>query len=418
MLASRLCATDARGMSEAQPGKPESLTPLEADRERPWVQIKTFVSKPNIFRTMIGRASPDARIGDVVAAYDKDGRLIGYGFWNPGAPIALRIFKHTPGKPDDAWFDAAIRRAVSFRREILALDATTDTYRVINADADGFAGLVVDRFADTLSIEVSSYAVLRRLPRWIQILHEALGTKREVVHVDEYVGNIESIQPHEIPRSQVRDARIKENGIRYEVDFASGHKTGFFCDQRDNRKRFAALVKDKRVLDLCCYTGGFSISAKLGGASEVTGVDLDEQAIEMAKRNANLNQARIEFVHADAFSWVRQMQKNGKTWDVVLCDPPKFVEGRDDIDVADGLKKYNDLNVLALQLTPPGSFFVTCSCSGLVTEEQFEDLITKAAHRYGKRLQIFDRTGAGSDHPNASHHPEGRYLKVLWCRVM
>lgn len=405
-------------MSEIQPGKPESLTPPEGDRERPWVQLKTFVSKPNIFRTMVGRASPDARIGDVVATYDKDGRLIGYGFWNPGAPIALRLIKHTPGKPDEAWFEATLRRAVGLRREVLALDAVTDAYRVVNADADALAGLVVDRFGDTLSIEVSSYAVLRRLPRWIPLLHELLGTKREVVHVDAHVGNIESIPPHEVPRSQVRDARIREYGIRYEVDFAEGHKTGFFCDQRDNRRRFAALAKNRRVLDLCCYSGGFSISAKLAGATEVTGVDLDEKAIAMAKRNANLNQARVDFVHADAFSWARQMQKNGKTWDVVLCDPPKFVEGRDELDVADGLKKYNDLNVLALQLVTPGSFFITCSCSGLVSEEQFEDLVTKAAHRYGKRLQILERTGAGLDHPVASHHPEGRYLKVLWTRVM
>jgi 23S rRNA (cytosine1962-C5)-methyltransferase len=405
-------------MSDVPPLKTESLTPPEAERDRPWVQLKTYVSKPNIFRTMIGKVSPEARIGDVVATYDKDGRCIGYGFWNPGAPIAVRIFKHQGGRPDDAWFDAALRRAVALRRDVLGLDATTEAYRVINADADALSGLVVDRFGDTLSIEVSSYAVLRRLPRWTGVLHELLGTKREVVQVDSHVGNIESISPHEVPRSAVREARFREDGIRYEVDFAHGHKTGFFCDQRDNRRRLARLAKGRTVLDLCCYSGGFSLAAIMGGATEVTGVDLDEKAIAMAKRNANLNQARVEFVHADAFSWVRQMQKNGKTWDIVLCDPPKFVEGRDEGDVADGLKKYNDLNVLALQLTQPGSFFVTCSCSGLVTEEQFEDLVTKAAHRYGKRLQILERTGASLDHPNASHHPEGRYLKVLWTRVM
>ncbi len=401
--------------------EPSSLLPnipAPIAREKPWVQLKTFSSKPNIFRSMVGEVSPDARQGDVVSAYDKQGSFIGYGFWNAGAPIALRVLKASAGKPDDAWFEAAIRRAVALRKDVLKLDTDTDAYRVVNADADFLSGLIVDRLGDVLSIEVSSYAVMRRLPRWIPILHDAIGTKREIVQVDPHVARIEGIMPTDIPKSPVRFVKIKEFGMVQEVDFAEGHKTGFFCDQRDNRRRFGALAKGLRVLDLCCYTGGFSIAAKLAGATEVTGVDLDEKAIEMAKRNMNLNQVRIDFVHSDAFTWIRQMQKNGKTWDLILCDPPKFVDSRDEEFEAEGLKKYNDLNVLALQLTPPGSFFVTCSCSGLVTEEQFEDLITKAAHRYGKRLQIFDRTGAGSDHPNASHHPEGRYLKVLWCRVM
>ena len=387
-------------------------------KERPWVQLKTFTSKPNVFRSMIGDVSSDARQGDIVAAYDKQGSHLGYGFWNPGAPIALRIVKSSPGKPDDAWFEAAIQRAISLRREILKLDAETDAYRVINGDGDFLSGLVVDKLGDTLSIEVSSIAVMRRLPRWIKILHEALGTKKEIVQVDDHVARVEGIMPSDIPSSSVRFVKIKEHGVIHEVDFAEGHKTGFFCDQRDNRRRFAHLSRGLRVLELCCYSGGFSIAAKLAGAAEVTGVDLDEKAIERAKRNMNLNQVRCEFIHADAFSWIRQMQKNGKTWDIVLCDPPKFVDSRDEELQAEGLKKYNDLNVLAMQLVAPYGLFITCSCSGLVSAEAFEELVSKAAHRYQKRLQIFDRTGPGSDHPNASNHPEGRYLKVLWSRLV
>ena len=288
---------------------------------------------------------------------------------------------------------------------------------MVNADADFLSGLIVDRLGDVLSIEVSSYAVMRRLPRWIPILHDAVGTKREIVQVDAHVARIEGIMPTDIPKSAVRFVKIKEFGMVQEVDFAEGHKTGFFCDQRDNRHRFGALAKGLKVLDLCCYSGGFSIAAKLAGATEVTGVDLDEKAIEMAKRNMNLNNVRIDFVHSDAFTWIRQMQKNGKTWDLVLCDPPKFVDSRDEEFEAEGLKKYNDLNVLAMQLVAPGGLFVTCSCSGLVSPESFEDLVSKAAHRYQKRLQIFDRTGPGGDHPNASNHPDGRYLKVLWSRI-
>jgi 23S rRNA (cytosine1962-C5)-methyltransferase len=402
-------------MAETPGRAPEAPSP--AGRERPWVQLKTFTSKPNVFRSMVGEVSPDARQGDVVAAYDKQGSFIGYGFWNAGAPIALRILKHTPGRPDDAWFEQALRRAVALRRDLLKLDAETDAYRAVNGDADFLSGLIVDRLGDVLSIEVSSVGVMRRLPRWLPVLHDALGTKREIVQVDPHVARIEGIMPTDVPKSAVRFVKIKESGMVQEVDFADGHKTGFFCDQRDNRRKFGALAKGLKVLDLCCYTGGFSIAAKLAGAAEVTGVDLDEKAVEMAKRNANLNNVRVDFVHADAFSWIRQMQKNGRTWDLVLCDPPKFVDSRDPDLEADGLKKYNDLNVLAMQLVAPGGLFVTCSCSGLVTAEAFEELVIKAAHRYQKRLQIFDRTGPGGDHPTASNHPEGRYLKVLWSRI-
>lgn len=141
--------------------------------------------------------------------------------------------------------------------------------------------------------------------------------------------------------------KIVENGITYEVDFAQGHKTGFFCDQRDNRLKFASLVKGGTVLDLCCYSGGFSIAAKmLGGAAEVTAVDLDEKAVAMARRNANINQQRIEFVHADAFVYARQMVRNGRLFDAVLLDPPKFIIGRDGFE--EGIKKYHDLNMLGL----------------------------------------------------------------------
>jgi 23S rRNA (cytosine1962-C5)-methyltransferase len=145
-----------------------SNIPAPIAREKPWVQLKTFTSKPNIFRSMVGEVSPDARQGDVVSAYDKQGSFIGYGFWNAGAPIALRILKATAGKPDDAWFEQAIRRAVALRKDLLKLDADTDAYRVVNGDADFLSGLIVDRLGDVLSIEVSSLGVMRRLPRWIR----------------------------------------------------------------------------------------------------------------------------------------------------------------------------------------------------------------------------------------------------------
>ena len=228
------------------------------------------------------------------------------------------------------------------------------------------------------------------------------------------------------PRSSTRptsrrqgSVKVRENAIRYEVDFAAGHKTGFFCDQRENRRAFARYTQGARVLDLCCYTGGFALAAKvLGGAAEVTAVDLDEAAIAQARRNSNLNQARIGLVHADAFAYARQMGQNGEQWDAVVLDPPKFIFTREERGNWEGRQKYEDLNQLAIGLVRPGGIFVTCSCSGLLGLEDFEAHVIKAAHRLGRRLQFLERTGAGPDHPVYSNCLESRYLKVLWAEVV
>ncbi|MDR2982859.1 MAG: class I SAM-dependent rRNA methyltransferase [Puniceicoccales bacterium] len=391
------------------------ITPPEL-RPAPWVQLKYFTYHPHIYRNMIGATSGSIRAGALVGVYDKDGRAFGTGFCNLGAKVALRIFKHGAERVDEDFCLDVLRRAALFRRDWLRLDDATNAYRVIHADGDGVGGLVVDRYDDTLSVEITSLAVFQRLTRWLPVLHEALGTRQAVIQVDEGIARIEGIDPRLIPTPTVRSVKIKENGVRYGVDFADGHKTGFFCDQRDNRARLAALCKGRTFMELCCYTGGFAIGAKLAGAGDVTAVDLDEKAIAQAKTNANLNQTRVNFVHADAFSYARQMIRNGSSWNVVLLDPPKFIDGRDAFDT--GTKKYNDLNVLGLQLVSPGGLFVTCSCSGLLSPDAFEEIVIKAAHRYGKRLQIFDRTGAGADHPAFSNYPESRYLKVLWARVL
>jgi len=258
----------------------------------------------------------------------------------------------------------------------------------------------------------------------LPLLHELLGTKHVRVHVDHDLGSLEGIKPSmmkELTASAPDKVRIREHGVRFEVDFAEGHKTGFFCDQRDNRRRFGQLAKGARVLDLCSYTGGFSINAALGGATEVTAVDLDEKAVAQGRRNANLNQVspnKLKWVHADAFAYARQMQKNGEQFDLVMCDPPKFVMTREPAGAAEGMRKYADLNTIAASLVKPGGLFVTCSCSGLVSLEDFEQVVIKGVHRLNRRLQLFDRTGPGIDHPVYSNCLESRYLKVLWARVV
>jgi 23S rRNA (cytosine1962-C5)-methyltransferase len=373
---------------------------------KPWVQMRTWSFSPTIYPGMLGSASPDAKAGDFVHVYDKNGDLFGAGFYCPGARVPLRVVHHGAQPVGEDYFTAALERALDWRQKTLNLDAQTDAYRVVNSDGDSISGLIVDRYADVLSVTSSNIGVTQRLPAWLPLLHARLGTKREVIEVED--------RP---PAAGLRPVRVREHGVKYEVDFAKGHKTGFFCDQRENRRRFAELATGKRVLDLCCYTGGFAVAAAvLGEPTEVTGVDLDEDAIAQARRNGNLNQReRIKWVHADAFAYARQMRLNGQLWGAVVADPPKFLESREDEE--EGRQKYEDINRLAIALVEPGGLLVTCSCSGRWSMDDFERAVVMAVHKQHRRLQFFDRTGPGADHPVMSNAMEGRYLKVLWARV-
>ncbi len=398
---------------------PADPAPGPADRPTPWVQLKYFSYGSQLYPAMIASASPDAAPGSLVTVYDRDGRRFGAGLYNPSARVPLRMFHHgeTPFGEED--FLRLLDRALALRLEVLRLPEVTDAFRVVHSDGDGLSGLIVDRFADVLSVEVHSLGVWQRLPRWLPHLHARLGTRREGIEVSDLAARAERMSRRDRPPpARLPPVKIREHGIRYEVDFAEGHKTGFFCDQRENRLRFGRLVGPSlRVLDLCCYTGGFALAAAVHGrAADVTGVDLDEKAIARARRNAHLNQVRVSWVHCDAFSYARQMQCNGEQWDAVVLDPPKLVAGRDNF--RDGQRRYEDLNGLAMALVKPGGLLVTCSCSGLVSAADFERFVCRAAHRQGRRLQILDHTGAGPDHPVMSNCAESRYLKVLWARVL
>ena len=385
----------------------------------PWAQLKYFSFHPAIFPNMVGPASEDARPGDLVTVFDKTGQPFGAGFYNPKARVALRVLHHGAAPFTEEDLDASLLRAIRLRTEWLRLPEVSEAWRVVHSDADALSGLIIDRYADTLSIEVTTLGIWRRLSRWLPLLHAELGTRNHVIHVDPDIGLMENIRLADVPEADEPApafVRFSEHGIRYGVDFSTGHKTGFFCDQRDNRQRLGQWARG-RVLDLCCYTGGFSLSARLkAGCTDVTGVDLDEKAISQAKQNANYNQTRINFIHADAFTWLRQMIKNGEQWDTVVLDPPKLIHRRDAQE--EGIFKYRDLNALALQVVKPGGLFVTCSCSGLISTENFEELVIGTAHRHAKKLQVLDRTGPGADHPVMSNCPESRYLKALWARVM
>jgi 23S rRNA (cytosine1962-C5)-methyltransferase len=367
---------------------------------------------------MVRAASPDARAGDIVAVFDKKGSRFGSAFYNPRSQIALRMLAFDDRPLDGAFFRGLFESAVDLRRKILRLDETTNAYRVIHAEGDGLSGLVADRYDDVLSVEVFSHGAYRQLDRWLPLLHELCGTRRERVEADPLTCRLEGFKP--APRGtqpELRSVQIHEHGVRFAVSFQDGQKTGFFCDQRENRKLFAEATRGRAVLDVCCYTGGFAIHAMAaGGAREATGVDLDEKAVAQARHNANLNQVRASWIHADAFSYMRQMIENKREWEALVLDPPKLVPAREEFD--EGAKKYFDLNRLAVLLVRPGGIFLTCSCSGLMPREEFERLVAAAARRSGRRLQILRMTGAGPDHPVMSNCPESSYLKALWARVL
>lgn len=403
------------------PGPAKSAPGSDAWRT-PWAQMKYFSFNPAVYPNMLTAVSPDAGPGDLVHVYDKEGQPFGTGFYNPKARVPLRVLDHHAENFDEASLDARVEAALDLRLDTLRLNEVSDAWRVIHSDGDGLSGLVVDRYDDVLSIEVTTLGIWKRLPRWLPRLHERLGTKQQVIHLDPDIARIEGMRYADVPEAEgepPRSVRVREHGVRYLVNFEDGHKTGFFCDQRENRVRFAKLARGRRVLDLCTYTGGFALAAKvLGGCEDVTGVDLDEKAIAQAKKNADLNQTRLTWTHGDTFTWGRQMQQNGQQWDAVVLDPPKLIFSREPEEGQLGRNKYYDMNVVALSLLKRGGLFVSCSCSGLLDVAEFEEIVMRAAHRSKRRLQILDRTGPGADHPVMSNCPDGRYLKVLWAMAL
>ncbi len=385
---------------------------------------------------MLERVDPAARAGDVVHVYDRAGQYFGQGFFNPASQIALRMLTYETEPIDAQFWRRKFAEAVALR-SMLDLPASTDAYRLVHAEGDGLSGLIAERYADCVVFELFSLGMYQRVGELSRFLGEALGTPscldrpdraasgwRFVIRVDDEVERREGFRltPADLRRAGGSDEPpatsviVREHGVRYRVDLQYGHKTGFFCDQRDNRRRLSTLCRDACVLDLCCYSGGFGLCAKLlGRAREVTSVDLDESAIALARENANLNQTRIEHVQADLFPYLRQMIANRRTFDVVVLDPPKLALSRGGL--AEALAKYYDMNVLALQVVRPGGLLLTCSCSGLVSRPDFLDCVQRAARRGDRRLQLLEYAGAAADHPVALDCPETAYLKGLWLRV-
>jgi 23S rRNA (cytosine1962-C5)-methyltransferase len=393
---------------------PDPVSPTVAI---PQVRLKIArrSSHPWVFQKMVEKPATRLPPGSVVGVLDRDGQWVGRGFYNGHSRITLRILTTDRDEPiDDAFFARRIGRAVELRRGWLNLDAAADAYRLVHSEGDGLSGLVVDRFGPLLVLEFFAAGMYRFRDAIREALAAHYTDARFYWFAEEHVQKQESFDCR-APDPPAPET-ITEHGVRFRVAPGSKHKTGFFLDQRDNRKYLASFCGGKRVLDLCCNTGGFSVYAKVhGGAEEVTGVDLDEQALALARQNASLNQVRLRFVQADLFPWLRDVTAAGQRFDVVVLDPAKQTRDREELDFA--LKRYLDMNRLALQAVAPGGVFLTCSCTGLVSEADFVECLRRAAWQAGRSVQVLRIAGAGADHPFLLHAQEGRYLKAVFCRV-
>jgi len=380
------------------------------------LKIERRSNHPWIFQKMVEKPDPRPKPGSIVDIIDREGTFAGRGFYNGHSRIALRVLTANASEAvDEAFFARRIADAVRLRRDLLKLDAVTDAYRVIHSEGDGLSGLVLDRFADTLVIEYFSAGMFKQRDLIKRCLLEHFPEAQFYAFAEDHVQKQESFDLAHPPPPP--PTVIHEHGVKFQAAPGSKHKTGFFADQRDNRKYLTEFCAGARVLDLCCNSGGFGIYAKtIGAAREVTGVDLDEEILGIAEQNARLNKAKVKFIQADIFHWLRDTASNpDKRYDVVVLDPAKMTRDREQVIPA--LKKYLDMNKLALGAVKPGGVFLSCSCTGLVSEEQFLDMLRRAAFYANRTLQVLKVSGAGPDHPWQAHVQESRYLKAAFCRV-
>ncbi len=370
---------------------------------------------PWIFQRLVEKPAQRPKPGSIVDVVGVDGVWIGRGFYNGHSRIALRMLENDPDVEVDAgWFARKIGEAVRLRREFLKLDDIGNAWRVVHSEGDGLSGLVVDRYDDLIVVEFFSAGMYRHREWIFNALREHFPGCRFHSFADEHVQKQESFDYKDTLGTL--PATISEHGIRFRADPAGAHKTGFFADQRENREWLSHRCTGLRVLDLCCNTGGFGVYAAVRGASEVVGIDIDAAVLDIARENAHLNHVKPRFIQADIFPWLRDAASNGEQFDVVILDPAKMTRDREQVIPA--LKKYLDMNKLALGVVKPGGLFATFSCTGLVSEEQFTDMLRRAAYYAGRTVQVLKIAGAGPDHPWLAQVPESRYLKAAFCRVL
>ena len=385
---------------------------LKPGRERSLLRLH-----PWVFSGAVDEVSGSPQSGSTVQVRAADGGFLAWAAYNPSSQIRARVWSFDESQtPGPEMFAKAIDAALA-RRSAQIVPETTNALRLVHGESDRLPGLVVDRYGGTLVVQVLSAGAEKWRDTLIGMLRERTGCARIHERSDTDARELEGLPSRSgsiFGAAADGPLKIVEHGIEYEVDVASGQKTGFYLDQRDNRLRVGRLAAGRDVLDCFCYSGGFTLSALGGGARSVVAIDSSAQALASARRNLALNRIaadRAEWLAADVFEALRKLRREGREFDLVVLDPPKFAPTSK--DAARAARGYKDINLNALKLLRPGGMLATFSCSGGVSPELFQKIVAGAAADAGAPLLLRERFRAAPDHPVRVEFPEGEYLKGL-----
>lgn len=377
---------------------------------------------PWVFSGAIERIEGDPVPGETVDVFSYEGDFLGRGAYSPRSQIRVRIWSFDPElEISSLFFRTQISRALELRRSLNLLRETT-ACRLVNGESDGLPGLIVDKYADYLVCQFLTTGAALWKSEILAALGELLPVTGMYERSDVEVRTKEGLPPErgllsgkEPPERIV----IEEGPCRFAVDLRKGHKTGFYLDQRENRALLLEYAHDRtEVLNSFSYTGAFGIYALRGGAARVTHIEASSDALDLARINTELNgfeEERVEYREGSVFQVLREYRETGRRFDLVILDPPRFIESMKHME--HGSRGYKDINLLAFQLLRPGGLLLTFSCSGLMPPDLFQKIVADAALDAGKEAQIIRRMTQASDHPTALPFPEGSYLKGLICRV-
>ncbi|MFA3790425.1 class I SAM-dependent methyltransferase [Aliiglaciecola sp. SL4] len=386
------------------PGREKSLL-----RKHPW-----------IFASAIKEHKGVVRNGDTVDIFTDDGDFLAKGAWSTQSQIQVRVWTFDRQEVvDNGFFLRKLDNAIALRESIILQHGLTG-YRMVAGESDGLPGITIDKYANVIVCQLLSAGAEKHRKKIVWALNkrfpECSILERSDVAVRAKEGLPEIVQSlhGEVPDEVI----IEENGIKIIVDLKQGHKTGFYLDQRDSRAIAATYAKDKQVLNCFSYTGTFACYALKGGAKSVVNMDVSDNALETAKRNIEINNldiSKAKFVKQDVFEALREYRDKGTTFDMIVLDPPKFVDSKASLTRA--CRGYKDINMLAMKILNPGGILLTFSCSGLLSSDLFQKVVADAALDANKTVHFLQRLGQAADHPVASNYPEGFYLKGLVCRV-
>ncbi|MBB5635417.1 23S rRNA (cytosine1962-C5)-methyltransferase [Pedobacter cryoconitis] len=377
---------------------------------------------PWIFSGAIDKVKGNPLNGEVIRVLAADQSFLGYGYYNGQSRVAVRLLEWEEDNIiDKAWYELRLKNAIASRAHLLS-DLETNTCRLVFSEADYLPGLIVDKYADYLSLQILSAGMENVKAELIEILIAELNP---IGIFDKSDANARTHENLEVSQGLLwgetppEFIEVKENGVRYHINIADGQKSGFYCDQRDNREILAAYTKDKEVLDCFCYSGGFTLNSLKHGAKHLTSVDSSALAIETLKHNLGLNgfmEHQQTSIQSDVNKQLRTFKEEGKLFDVIVLDPPKYAPSRSALDRA--ARAYKDLNRLGMLLLKKGGILATYSCSGAVDLETFKQIIAWAALDAGREVQIIKQFHQPEDHPVRISFPEGEYLKGLLLRVL